>query len=81
MLQGIPIWEVVSDSTGPVSCHVVSLQSAAVAAKRMADAGQKVVALTDGEITIDGARFLALLENPDAIHMFNGKLYDSEKYL
>jgi hypothetical protein len=77
MLQGIPIWQAVIDSSGPVSCEAISLQSAASAAKRMADAGQKVVALTDGENTIEGEQFRVLLENPNAIHMFGGKLYRS----
>ena len=76
-LSDIPIWTAVIDPTGTVSCQVGSLDSAAYAARKMADAGQKVVALTDGEITIEGDDLSALLEDPTAIHMHNSKLYDS----
>ena len=76
MLQGIQIWQAVIDPTGPVSCEAFSLKSAAYVAKTMADAGEKVVALTDGEITIEGDDLRALLNNHGAIHMNNSKLYD-----
>lgn len=79
MQNCIPIWEAVVDPTGTISCGVISLQSAAVVAKRMVDAGQQVVALTDGEITIEGDDLRALLIDPSAIHMDNGKLYDSRE--
>jgi hypothetical protein len=69
----------VIDPTGPVSCDVVSLESAALVAKRMVDAGHNVIALTDGEITIEGDDLKALLEDPAAIHMHNSQLYDSRK--
>lgn len=77
MKNSIPIWDAIVDPTGPISCGVISLPSAAVVAKRMVDAGQQVVGLTDGEITIEGDDLRALLIDPDAIHMNNGKLYDS----
>ena len=74
---GIAIWQAVVDETGPVSCNAISLSSAAHTARKMADASQKVIALTDGEIKIEGEDLAALLENPHAIHMHNSKLYDS----
>jgi hypothetical protein len=77
ILDSIPIWQAVIDPSGSISCQVVSLESAAAVAKRMTDAGQRVIALTDGEITIEGDDLRALLADPDAIHMHNGKLYDS----
>ena len=77
MFGSIPIWKAVIEPTGPVSCEVFSLQSAAYVARKMVGSGQKVIALTDGELTIEGDELRALLKDPNAIHMFNSKLYDS----
>ncbi len=81
MLLNIPVWEAVIDGGPAVSCEAVSLQSAAIVAACMIAKGQKVIALTDGEITIDGERFRKLMADPNAIHMHAGKLYDSSAEL